>query len=157
MRKDRLLKERDHDPYSNGKKFPEGTRCPECGCVYINNRWSWPSYETEVPREEHLCPACRRIRDDYPAGELFLSGNYFREHKEQILNLINNILKEEHARSPLKRLVRIEDRGDLMYLTFTDDHVTRRVGEAIHKAHKGELEINYSEEDRFVRIHWKRN
>ncbi len=157
MRKDRLLKEWEHDPYFEGKKFPEGVFCPDCGAVYINGRWTWPSGEAKAVTEQHLCPACRRIRDDYPAGELILSGDYFLEHREEILNLVQNIVEEEKERSPLKRMMKVEERKDGLRLTFTDDHLARRIGEALYRAHKGELDFNYSEGDRFIRVLWRRN
>lgn len=157
MRKDRLLKESFHDPYYEGKKYPEGTLCPDCKAVYTNGRWKWPLKETQAGSEEHLCPACRRIRDNYPAGELLLSGSYFREHKEEILNLIQNIVDEEKTRSPLKRIIAVGENQDGIRLTFTDDHLTRRLGEALYRAHKGTLELNYSQGDRYIRVVWKRD
>lgn len=155
MRKDKLIKERGHDPYEEGRKYPEGTYCPECKAVYHDGRWVWP--EGDLPSgEPHLCPACRRIRDDYPAGELILSGSYLPEHREEIINLIKNITTEEERRSPLKRIMAMEESDNAMRITFTDDHLARRVGEALHRAHKGDLEIKYSEESRFLRVFWHR-
>jgi hypothetical protein len=40
------------------------------------------------PAHRAVCPACKRINDDYPAGVIQLSGSFFGQHKEEILNLI---------------------------------------------------------------------
>jgi len=157
MRKDRLIKESSHDPYYEGRKYPEGTLCPDCKAVYVNGRWTWPTGENRASSEEHLCPACRRVRDNYPAGELLLSGSYLREHREEILNLINNIMEEEKGRSPLKRVIEVGEEGGVMRFTLTDDHLTRRLGEALYRAHKGTLDVNYSQGDRYVRVLWRRD
>ncbi len=155
MRKDRFIKEWGHDPYYEGRKYPEGTFCPDCGAIHRQGRWTWP--EGEPPGgEPHLCPACRRIKEDYPAGELYITGSYLDEHRQEILNLVQNIAEEEKRRSPLKRIMAIEEEGDGLRITFTDDHLARRVGEALYRAHRGELEMKYSEGSRFLRLSWRR-
>jgi len=159
-RKNRLIQERIHDPYYEEKKYPEGGICPGCRAIYKDGRWVWPA-ETEKQLapgvEEYLCPACRRIRDKYPAGVVTLSGTYLREHKEEILNLIDNIVEEQKERSPLKRLINAEEQEGRLVLNFTDDHLARRVGEAVGRAHKGNLEIKYLEEGKFLTIFWHRD
>ncbi|HDD35662.1 MAG TPA: ATPase, partial [Candidatus Desulfofervidus auxilii] len=138
MRKDRLIQERIHDPYYEEKKYPDGVVCPNCKAIYKDGRWVWPEKgEKLADKDELLCPACRRIRDRYPAGAVVLSGNYFKNHKEEILNLINNIIDEEAARSPLKKLINIEEKEESLVFNFTSDSLARRVGESVARAHKG--------------------
>ncbi|RLA99834.1 MAG: ATPase [Deltaproteobacteria bacterium] len=155
MRRDRYIKEKDHDPYEEGKKYPEGTYCPECKAIFHDGRWVWPRGNL-IRGEAHLCPACRRIRDNYPAGEVYLKGKYFKDHREELVNLIKNIVRDEEKNSPMKRLISIKGRDSLV-VTFTDDHLARRVGDAIYRAHKGKIDVKYSDESRFVRIHWSRD
>lgn len=159
-RKDKLIQERIHDPYYEGEKYPDGVICSGCQAIYKEGRWVWPTEEEKKKKmssEETLCPACRRVRDKYPAGMVMLSGTYLANHKEEILNLANNIIEEEKARSPLKRLINIEEEDGRLVLNFTDDHLARRVGEAVGRAHKGEIEIKYQEEARFVKVFWHRD
>ena len=156
-RKDRLIQEKIHDPYYEGKKYPEGTVCAGCGAIYKEGRWVWPEDgKKHKAEEETLCPACRRIRDKYPAGVVYLSGGYLSTHKEEIINLVKNIIEKESERSPLKRLINIEEKDGEIILNFTDDHLARKVGEAVGRAHKGELELKYTEGDKFVTIFWRR-
>jgi hypothetical protein len=46
-RRDRLIREPEHDPYKSRRKLPEPTACPECGAVFREGRWQW----VEVPTE----------------------------------------------------------------------------------------------------------
>lgn len=85
-RKDRLLRELVHDPYQSKSKLPDPTVCPHCGAVYHEGRWTWMAR----PAQAHaaLCPACRRIRDAYPAGFLTVRGPFLQAHKQEILNKV---------------------------------------------------------------------
>jgi len=156
VRKDKFLKDFEHDPYSESRKLQEGTFCKECGAVYVKGRWTWPFEELEG-KTPSICPACRRIRDDYPAGEIVISGTYFLDHREEILNIVYNVLEQEKERSPLKRVIKVEEGKGFMRMSFTDDHLVRRIGEALYRAHKGTLELQYAEGDKFLRIQWKRD
>ena len=50
-RKDRLVKEREHDVYRSRAKLPGSTLCSECGAVFSNGRWVWsePPQDAKVP------------------------------------------------------------------------------------------------------------
>ncbi len=156
MRLDRNLRQRGHDPYSVRQKYPKGTYCPECQAVYCRGSWSWDSEDS--PKEEaHLCPACRRMQDDFPAGEVVVSGSYMQKHGSEIHNLIRSIISREEERSPLRRMMDFSVEGDTFCVRLTDDHLSRHIGEALHRAYSGELEMDYPLETRFVRLHWHRD
>jgi hypothetical protein len=105
---------------------------------------------------EELCPACHRIRDKYPAGFLTLKGEFLKAHQEEILNLARNEEEEEKAEHPLQRIMAIEQEGEAIVLTTTDMHLVRRIGEALHHAYHGELEVHYIEEGSILRVSWQR-
>ncbi|MFZ0256427.1 MAG: BCAM0308 family protein [Gammaproteobacteria bacterium] len=154
-RGDRLIKERIHDPYMARAKLPEPSICPDCRVVFGSGRWQWM---TELPSgaNEELCPACRRIRDRVPAGFLTLGGTFFREHREEILNLIHNKVNSEKRQHPMKRIMSMEEQEDKLVITFTDNHLPRGVGEAIERAYEGNLDIHYEPEASIVRVTWER-
>jgi NMD protein affecting ribosome stability and mRNA decay len=153
-RGDRLIQERVHDPYKTRSKLPEPTVCPECQAVFTQGRWSW----TEVPAEANqtLCPACQRIRDRVPAGFLSLSGEFFQNHREEILNLIRNKEQSEKAQHPLKRIMNIEEQEQETVLTFTEIHLPRGIGEALQRAYEGKLDYQYAEQTSILRVRWRR-
>jgi hypothetical protein len=103
------------------------------------------------------CPACQRINDKVPAGFFTLSGAFFQKHKKEILNLVHNTEAKEKAEHPLERIMDIEKQERGVLITFTGAHLTRGVGEAIHHAYKGELDFHYNDEDKIIRVSWKRD
>ena len=159
-RKNRLIQERIHDPYYEGQKYPDGVVCPECDAVYQGGHWLWrkgPENRNITASDRSLCPACRRIQDKYPAGVVFLEGEYLTRRREEIVNLVNRIVREEGDKSPLRKVINREEEGGTIAIHLTDDHMARHLGEAIHRAHKGELKMKYGKETRFVRVYWSRN
>jgi NMD protein affecting ribosome stability and mRNA decay len=155
-RGDRLIKEQVHDPYMSRAKLPEPTVCPGCSAVFHNGRWQWaPTMPADA--NEELCPACRRIREKVPAGFLTLSGGFFADHRDEIMNLVQHKVEAQKAQHPLKRIMDIEDQDDgAVRITFTDTHLPRGVGEAIEHAYQGELDIHYADEAGIVRVMWMR-
>ena len=153
-RRDRLIRERVHDPYKARLKLSEPAACPQCKAVYQQGRWCWdapPAGASEV-----LCQACHRIKDSYPAGELTLRGGFLKDHKTEILHLARNEEKLENGEHPLNRIMDVEDRGEVVVITTTDIHLPRRIGEAIHRAYEGDLDFHYEEESYSIRVRWDR-
>ncbi|MCX8115706.1 MAG: BCAM0308 family protein [Burkholderiaceae bacterium] len=143
-----------HDAYKQQKKLPEPTRCPDCGAVFREGRWQWEV--APAGANEALCPACHRIRDRYPAGYVTLKGEFFAAHREEILRIARNCETREKAEHPLERIMEVEDLEDGVQITTTDAHLARAIGEAVHDAYKGELEVKYSKEENLVRVYWSR-
>src|SRR5262247_1129345 len=89
----------ERDTYEQ-KKSPQGTlQCRGCGAFYYRRRWSLnpPSdvkglAQTKV--RSVFCPACLKIRDRYPFGELRLSGAGAHERRE-----LMHLLRNEEARA----------------------------------------------------------
>lgn len=153
-RKDRMLKELDHDPYHSKRKIKEPNECPECNAVFHNGRWTW---NAAPPGAGHqLCPACQRIKDRVPAAFLTLSGEFLTEHRDEIENLIRNYEERERAERPLKRIIGSEEEESGVVFTFTDAHLARGIGDALQSAYKGELDYQYSKEDIMLRVSWSR-
>ncbi|MFN8455483.1 MAG: BCAM0308 family protein [Anaerolineae bacterium] len=153
-RKDRLIKEKRHDVYQERSKWPENSRCTECGALYVNGRWTWQ--EAPARSNELICPACRRIMDRYPAGYLEIKGLFFAEHQDEVLNLIRNVEKQEKTEHPLERIITITSENGYPLVTTTGTHVARRMGEALSRAYKGELFFQYAEGDKIIRVSWQR-
>jgi hypothetical protein len=153
-RHNRLLKELDHDPYHSKRKIKEPTRCRDCGAVFHKGRWTWGQAPADA--HEELCPACHRIHDKIPAGYLTLSGEFFAEHKDEILHLIRNVEAKERAEHPLKRIMDVEEQDGETVVSFSDAHLTHGAAEAVYHAYKGELDAKYGDEDILVRATWSR-
>lgn len=153
-RRDRLYEEHVQDPYLARGKPPEPSACPDCGAVFRKGRWQWG--ETPAKAHAHRCPACQRIHDRVPAGELILEGEFLSDHRDDILHLIRNIEAKENAEHPLERIMEERDEPGRHVVTFTSQHITRGAGDAMHHAYQGKLEIRSSEKDGLLRITWRR-
>ena len=153
-RKDRLIKEKRHDAYKQRKKWPEPTLCTECGALFVKGRWSWKTPPKKVHRA--ICPACQRIADNCPAGYVELKGAYFAEHRDEILNLVHNVEKDEKDARPLERIGAITDKKDYTLVTTTGIHIARRIGESLSHSYKGKLSFQYAEAANRIRVYWQR-
>jgi hypothetical protein len=146
--------ERVSDPYRTRGKWKEPSTCPECGAIFHNGH---RQRGAAVPgAEQHRCPACQRIHDRVPAGQLTLSGPFFAEHREEILHLVRNTEAKARAEHPLERIMEIRHEADRIVVTFTDSHLTHGVGEALRHAYHGELDSHYTDEADLLRVTWSR-
>lgn len=122
--------------------------------MYRGGRWTWGAPPVDAHRA--LCPACRRVRDAYPGGEIRLNGPFLREHREEITHLAENLAEREGREHPLRRIMEIREEEGELRITTTEDDLARAIGEAVHHAYQGELDYPYVEEQRFLRVRWQR-
>ena len=156
LTKSHLIEEHRHDPYKARGKLQDPTVCARCMAVFSHGRWRWTK-EPLPGAHWDVCPACQRIADNYPAGELTLSGTFLKEHGQEITRLACNTEKLESHEHPLQRIIAIDSRDGTIVITTTDVHLPRRIGHAIVDAYKGELDTHYNEAEYFVRITWRRD
>ena len=155
-RKDRLIQERIHDAYKATRKLREPGVCPVCHAVFKGGRWQWlQSWPMDSHKE--ICHACRRIRDNYPAGLVTMSGDFVKTHRGEVLSLARNEEKAERDQHPLHRIIKVEERPGTVVVSTTDIHLPKRIGQALRRAYKGRLELRYEKESCFVRVNWISN
>lgn len=150
-----VIREEKHDPYMLKEKYPDPSVCEVCNVVFTKGVYKW---EKIIPKNANkiTCPVCKRIGDDFEGGSLILEGNFLNKHKEEIMNLISNTAKLETEKHPLERIMEIKDIDNKVEVRTTYEHLTRRLGDAINKAYRGELKYNYSD-DKYIRAWWKRD
>ncbi len=151
---DRLIKEKRHDAYQEKTKWPEPTLCSKCGAVFVNGRWTWNEVIGEA--DETICPACQRIADRYPAGQIEIKGSFFKVHRYEILNLIRNVEAQEKSERPLERIISTSSRQKSTLITTTGIHIARRIGEALASAYQGDLSLQYLDGEQSIRVTWQR-
>lgn len=153
-RRDRMDEEHVSDPYLSRGKWKEPTTCPECGAIFQHGHWQWGAATPGA--EQHMCPACQRIRDRVPAGELTLSGPFFTEHREEIMHLVRNAEAKARAEHALERIMDVKEEANRTVVTLTDTHLTHGIGEALHHAYQGELDTHYTDKGDLLRAAWSR-
>ena len=156
QRQDRRIQERVHDTYKLRGKLTEPTRCPQCAAVYHNGRWIWSASAPQQANEQ-LCSACHRINDNYPAGEVTLSGSFVKSHEDEIIRLARNIEATEKDEHPMNRIISVRDQEDGLLITTTDVHLPQRIAKAIRNAWSGELDIHFDNAGYFTSIVWHRD
>lgn len=155
LQREQLFEEVVHDTYKERRKLPEPTRCPRCAAVYRSGRWTWR--KSSGPAHRTLCPACRRLRDRFPAGYVSMTGRFFRQHREEILALVQHCAQREGAEHPLERIMAIEPMRGGTLVTTTSIHLARLIAEELRRSHKGELGFRYNRAENLLRAAWRRD
>jgi hypothetical protein len=146
--------QQDHirDPYQHQEKLADGMVCPECSAVYQEGRWQWPARTINGPHQ--ICPACRRISEQFPAGIVTLVGPFSQSQRDDLIGLVRHQEKAEKTEHPLNRIISVDDSLQQVVITTTDIHLPRRIGEAVKRAFQGELKIDFDKDEYFVRVGW---
>ncbi|HJV26758.1 MAG TPA: BCAM0308 family protein [Aromatoleum sp.] len=152
VRHDRLIQEHRHDPYADRGKPAEPAACPDCGAVFHGGRWR--QAVAPVGAHAQLCPACRRMRDKFPAGVVMIGGDFTAAEKDEYLRLIEHEAEAETREHAVERIMDIEQDDGTLIVTTTGVHLARRIGEALQHAHRGLLELKYSDSECFVRVYF---
>ena len=152
--RDRKIDEIEHDPYRARAKPAEPAVCPQCGLTYHKGRWQRGVRAKDA--KEHVCPACHRTNDRNPAGYITLAGVYVGGHEQELRRLISNEEAREAQDHPLQRIMQIENDDARLIVTTTDVHLARRIGDALHAAFQGKLDVKYSTDENVVRVYWTR-
>ena len=136
--------------------------CGGCRAVYMNKRWyaEGDVDETALKNPEAakiVCPACLKIRDNFPGGIVTLKGDYVLPHKKDLMKLIKN--EEERARglNPLERVMSVKENGyGSLIISTTNEKLAQRLGRAVKKAFHGDVAYHWSHDNKLVRVDWER-
>ncbi len=154
----------ENDPYlpPKGKGLVAGSICNICKAVYHNKKWF---LDKELYKEKSklkdinwvTCPACKKTKENVPSGVVTLKGSFLKQHKQEIMNLIRN--EDEHSKkyNPLKRIMKINEKGDEIEILTTTAKLAQRIGSILKKAYNGEVEYKKHENAKFMRVAWRRD
>lgn len=144
------------DPYMNKAEPEDGSTCRKCGAVYRDKRWSLKAKAPAAEKEKVLCPACQKIKDKFAEGFVTLQGEFLKEHKEEILNLVRNKEERSMHTNPLHRIIEIKERNGKVEITTTTDKLAQRLGQVLKKTYSGEVEYKWSSDVKLARVVWTR-
>lgn len=156
LKKEKLFRPERVDPYQDSTRHKGTALCLSCGASYQAGRWTWQALTGE-PTEKTTCPACRRISDNAPAGEVQLTGAYVREHRDAILALIRHTEAAEKQSHALERLLKISEQADGLLVTTTGTHLANRIGHALDASHHGHSRYHYSDAETYLTVEWRRD
>jgi NMD protein affecting ribosome stability and mRNA decay len=152
---------RTEDPYQP-EEGQEASLCTTCRAVYQNKRWSFDEkladkFAGSGKVKEVTCPTCRKIKDNYPEGILTLSGEFLKDHKDEIVTLLKNEAERVGKRSVDDRIMNMTEEGkDRLVVETTTEKLAQHLGRAVYRAYKGELNFSWAEMNKFVRVNWSR-
>ena len=85
-----------------------------------------------------------------------MEGPYLAAHEKELVQIARHQAEQERAEHALHRIMNIESRPGSLEITTTDIHLPRRIGEALARAHDGELTIRFSEDAYEIEVRWHR-
>ncbi|MFN3921411.1 MAG: BCAM0308 family protein [Caldimicrobium sp.] len=154
--------ETTEDPYAITEAPSGEAVCPKCKSVFKDKRWFIDEELAEELLEDEkvpklLCPGCRKALEKYAMGYLYISGNFYLTHAEDIMRLINNEVEKARGLNPLHQIISTYEDNDTFVIETTTDHLAQRLGRALYKAYKGDLEFKWAKGEKLVRVYWRRN
>ena len=149
------------DPYLLSEGNNGMSICKKCHAIYHNKRWYLDEemYANKVSQKgtnKVLCPACQKMKDNFPGGILKLKGAFLEEHKSEILNLIRNEEQKARGFNPLERIMDINKIKAGLEITTTNEKLAQRIGKSLHKAYQGKIEYKWSSDTKLLRAKWER-
>ncbi len=136
--------------------------CVGCGAVYERRRWIAGS----TPRarlagqsaEPTLCPACDRKQKGEARGFLTLRGGFLAGHREDIEALLRREEERAVVDNPTGRILDWDTSVEgVLKLSTTTEHLAQRLGRAVHKAYAGDVQYDFSHENKLARVTWTRD
>jgi hypothetical protein len=85
-----------------------------------------------------------------------LDGPFAAAHAAELIRIARNAAERERADHPMHRIMHIEERDGRIEIATTDIHLPQRIGEAVRRAHDGDLRVRYARDEYSVRAHWHR-
>ncbi|MDR4507371.1 MAG: hypothetical protein MRJ65_03880 [Candidatus Brocadiaceae bacterium] len=151
----------ENDPYLSKKGLLEGSVCRDCTAVYQNKKWFLDAklYEKKKASKDVawvICPACKKTKENVPSGIVTLKGEFLKQHKQEIMNLVRNEEERSKNFNPLKRIMKILEKDDEVEIHTTSSKLAQRIGNIMHKAYNGNVEYKKHENAKFMRVEWER-
>lgn len=150
------------DPYLPRGASRKISICEGCRAVYMNKRWYAEGKvdETALRNSEAakiVCPACLKIRDNFPGGIVTLKGDYVLPHKQELMNLIKNEEERARGQNPLERVMSVKENGfGSIVISTTNEKMAQRIGRAVRKAFQGKVTYHWSHDNKLARVDWVR-
>jgi NMD protein affecting ribosome stability and mRNA decay len=153
---------KEADPYLPEGGGHEMAICTTCKAIYRNKSWFYDEelYRENFPKETTnrvICPGCQKVQDHFYEGVLTLEGEFLAQHKDEIMTLLNRQAEQVSKKNPLERVIQIVPEGDdRLIVETTTDRLAQRLGKAVYRAYKGNLDFRWSHMNKFVRVYWSR-
>jgi len=110
------------------------------------------------PSQMTICPSCKQKTTGEPRGFVFLDGAFFTTHQDEIENLLRNEAARAAEDNVLARILEWRrGNGHKLSVTTTTEHLAQRLGHALEKAFDGDVNYDFSHENKLTRVSWQRD
>lgn len=147
----------ERDTYLPKLSPKEVIQCSGCGAFYHRRHWMLAApAEFKLPVHVHpsFCPACKKIKQGYPSGELSLKGIDTAERQE-ILRILRNEEEQARTKNPLEMIMSLQKTGEHWRVETTTEKLAQRLGRSVKKARGGKLLYKWGHNNKFVRVVWE--
>lgn len=145
-------------------KLPSPSVCGTCHAVFDKGRWTAARYvapEMKFREWSHAetvkCPACRQKDAGIAGGYVQLSGAFLSEHRDEIERLVENEVQRAQETNPLSIILAKKELEGTFTLETSTEHLAERIGHALKNAYAGALDLDFSHENKVVRVAWHRD
>jgi hypothetical protein len=143
----------------------EPAYCETCGAIFRNRRWVMDVPVTEKLRSKPFkpakaikCPACKQIEEGVVGGYVSISGQFLSIHRAEIENLLRNEEARAVEDNPLSRIMTWKESAEgKLLIETTTEHLAQRFGHALEKAFSGDVDYDFSHENKVARVDWHRD
>ena len=147
----------DRDTFLPRRSPKEIIQCSGCGAFYHRRHWTLVSpagFNPPVHVHPIYCPACRKIKQRRPSGEVDLSGVGAGDRGE-VLRILRNEERRAREKNPLERIMRLEGTREGWKVETTTEKLAQRLGRALCKARGGKVAYRWSHNNKFLRVLWR--
>jgi hypothetical protein len=141
------------------RQSPRGIiQCGGCGAFYYRRRWTLKlpaGVQKPVPAIQTFCPACHKIKQNYPLGELRLLGVKAADQRS-VVSIMRNEEERAREKNPLERIMKMSAKGGDWKVETTTEKLAQRLGRSLRKARGGRLLYKWGHNNKFVRVVWEK-
>ncbi|MFQ5737175.1 MAG: BCAM0308 family protein [Thermodesulfobacteriota bacterium] len=148
------------DPYLSKASPDDMSSCTKCGAVYHDKRWMHRDDARgailKATGKAVLCPACQKTKDGFARGFVTIQGEFVKDHREEILNLVRNKEALASHTNPLERIMEVLEREGTIEITTTTEKLAQRIGRMLSRTFSGSVEYKWSSDVKLARVVWTR-
>jgi hypothetical protein len=147
----------ERDPYLPTRS-PKGIlQCSGCGAFYVRRHWTLDpptGLVSRVHAHPIFCPACTKLRQRYPGGELRLIG-FKMEDRGEIARILRNEEERARRKNPLERILWLQVKNGDWWVETSTEKLAQRLGRCLKKAKGGRLNYKWGHNNKFIRVLWE--
>ena len=120
-----------------GGTFRDPSICERCGAIYERKSWRRAGLITSDKLSGAawvVCPACAEAKSGIAYGKVLVSGDFAREHLDQIRRRIANVDSRARANQPERRILSADWNGKTLEILTTSQKLAHRIARSLRSS-----------------------